>query len=247
MAPNPEATRRRLVDTAERLFAERGLDGVSLREITAAAGVRNASALQYHFGGRPGLVRAVVAKHRPHVEAARHALLDAYEAPRTGSGPTGPGDPTRPGRAGHRDDLGHPPDRAEALRTLAGALVRPMAAELVEADGGREHLRIMAQLVNRPPLEVAASSSSDPADSINRWRALVGELLPEVAVARLHRRFTAIRITFVELARRAEQPPARDDRLFTSHLVDLVTAVLDAPVSEETAGLLAASGRRRIP
>lgn len=219
MAPNPEATRRRLVDAGEALFAERGIDGVSLREITAAAGVRNASALQYHFGDRAGLLRAVLGKHHGHIERRRHDLLDAYEA--------------------------EPPPDGERLRALAGALVRPSAAELAGCDGGRDHLRLLAQLVNRPPLEVASSSREDPGDSIHRWRLLVAPLLPDVAVTRLHRRFTAIRISFVELARRAEQPPARDDRLFTSHLVDLVTAVLDAPVSGETADLLAASDRRR--
>ena len=51
--------RTRLLETAERLYAERGLDGVSLREITEAAGQRNNAAVHYHFGGRDGLVRAL--------------------------------------------------------------------------------------------------------------------------------------------------------------------------------------------
>ncbi|MFC7646901.1 TetR family transcriptional regulator [Streptosporangium lutulentum] len=37
MPPNPGATSRRLVAAAEQLFAERGIDGVSLREINTAA------------------------------------------------------------------------------------------------------------------------------------------------------------------------------------------------------------------
>jgi hypothetical protein len=41
-----------------------------------------------------------------------------------------------------------------------------------------------------------------------------------------------------ELARRAESSRRRDDRLFTSHLVDLITAILMSPVSGETSGLL---------
>ena len=65
MAPNPETTRRQLVSAAETLFAERGIEGVSLREINAAAGMRNATALQYHFHDRYGLVKAVLAKHTP--------------------------------------------------------------------------------------------------------------------------------------------------------------------------------------
>ncbi|MCC5954082.1 MAG: TetR/AcrR family transcriptional regulator [Acidimicrobiia bacterium] len=222
MAPNPEHTRRALLDAAARLFAERGVDGVSLREITGAAGVRNSTALQYHFGDRRGVVRAVLARRHDEVEHARHTLLDAMPVPAD-------------------------------LRSLAAAYVRPLAALLAD-EQGRYDLRIVADVVQRPggvrsggvpgaPL----APDVDPAtiaDSTDRWRATVAPLLGPVAVERLHRRFAAIRFTLVELARRAEGPPAVDDRLFTSHLVDLVTAVLAAPVSAETAQLLEVTTRR---
>jgi AcrR family transcriptional regulator len=218
MPPNPGATRQRLVDAAETLFAERGIDGVSLREVNAAAGQRNATALQYHFDDRAGLLRAVLAKHHRDVEARRHALLDEYEA------------------AGQAD-----------LRALAAALVRPVAAELANPDGGRAYVRIMAQLVNRPDALFPERGAEAPEQSTDRWRRLVAPLLPEVAVNRLHRRFTAIRIMFVELARRAELAPGRDERLFTSHLIDLVAAILEAPMSDETERLLAERPPRARP
>lgn len=221
MPPNPEATRRQLIDAAEVLFAERGLEAVSLREITTAASVRNSTALQYHFGDRDGLVRAVLAKHHGDVEVRRHALLDAWEV-----------DPANGAGAGD-------------VRDLVAAYVRPAAAELANPDGGRAWLRIMAQLLNRPDVDRIEMTSPNPRDSTNRWRSLVAPFLPEVAVTRLHRRFAAIRLTHVELARRAEMRPRRDDRLFTSHLVDLATAVLTAPLSEETAALLAATTKER--
>src|SRR5689334_19919887 len=125
MPPNPETTQRQLIRAAEDLFATRGIDAVSLREITSAAGVRNATALQYHFGDREGLLKAVLRKHYDDVEARRHALLDAYEANGASQGP-------------------------EALRTLVAAFVAPAASKLADPDGGRAFLRIMAQLVNRP-------------------------------------------------------------------------------------------------
>jgi AcrR family transcriptional regulator len=209
MPPSADATRRRLVDAAEALFAERGIDVVSLREITTAAGVRNSTALQYHFGDRDGLVRAVLRKHYAEVESRRHALLDDYEA--------------TPG--------------AE-LRALTAAYVRPLASKLADPGGGRDYLRILGQLGSRPEAPAPREARADAPDSTNRWRGLVGERLPDIAVERLHRRWIAIRVTLVELARRAAAPPARDDRLFTSHLIDVVTAVLDAPVSAETAHLL---------
>ncbi|MEU7878059.1 helix-turn-helix domain-containing protein [Microbispora bryophytorum] len=204
-----ETTVQRLVDAAERLFAERGIDAVSLREINAAAGQRNSTALQYHFGDRAGLLKAVLAKHRPEIEARRHQLLDEYEARR-------------------------PLPPAQARRTLAAALVRPAAAKLADPDGGRAYLRVMEQLVHRMP----PSLPEDGGGSIGRWRELVAPLLPEAAV-RLHQRFMAIRMTYVELARRASGPPARDDRLFTSHLIDVVSAVLASEVSDETTRLVA--------
>ena len=47
-----EATRELLMVTAERLFAMNGVEGVSLREIQAAAGQSNSSVITYHFGSR---------------------------------------------------------------------------------------------------------------------------------------------------------------------------------------------------
>ena len=57
------------------MFAERGLDGVSLAEINRAAGQRNATALHYHFGGKDGLVQAVFDKHTARVNSLRQSLL----------------------------------------------------------------------------------------------------------------------------------------------------------------------------
>src|SRR3954447_24952376 len=73
-------TRDRLGDAAENLFAEHGVGGVSLREINRAAGAKNAVAVQYHFGDREGILRAINAKHFPAIDARRHAMLDEYEA-----------------------------------------------------------------------------------------------------------------------------------------------------------------------
>src|ERR1700736_3586441 len=73
-------TRDRLITAAEGLFAANGIEAVSLREIVRASGARNTAALQYHFGDRAGLVRAVLEKHHLDVDTRRHAMLDAYEA-----------------------------------------------------------------------------------------------------------------------------------------------------------------------
>ena len=123
-------------------------------------------------------------------------------------------------------------------REWVQALVMPAAAKLADRDGGRDYLRIMAELMNRPDPRFDRRSLEDTRSSVNRWRKLVAPLMPELSVNRLHRRFTALRIMHFELGRRAESSRRRDDRLFASHLVDLITAVLISPGSEETSGLL---------
>ena len=74
-----DATRVRLLTTAERLFAERGLAGVSLREIGVAAGQRNNSATQYHFQSKDGLILALCEHRMRPVNERRVALLGALE------------------------------------------------------------------------------------------------------------------------------------------------------------------------
>lgn len=69
-------TRGRLLRAAERLFARHGVHGVTVRQLNAAAGVRNTSALHYHFGSRDGLVRAIVERHQAVVDAERARRLE---------------------------------------------------------------------------------------------------------------------------------------------------------------------------
>ena len=206
-------TKERLIEAAERLFAEHGIDAVSLREINRESGARNAIAVQYHFTDRAGVVRAILDKHMPDVEARRHAMLDQYEA-----------------------DRDAPPDsdaREVQIRTLAAALVRPLAAKLADADGGPAFLQIYADLLNRPNPHMTPSAFEPESDSFQRWRRLAKPLVDETAV-RLHRRFTSLLHAAVELGRRARSGPHPDDRLFTSWLIDVVAAILAAPVSPET-------------
>lgn len=105
--PRGDAARASIVATAERLFAERGIETVSLRDVSAAAGQRNHSAAQYHFGDRRGLVAAVYENRMRHVDARRHAYLAALAAV----------------------------DRAEEVRGLVEATVVPLIDVVAEAEG----------------------------------------------------------------------------------------------------------------
>ena len=126
MPRNADDTRAQLIRAAERLFAERGVDSVSLREINREADQRNATALQYHFGDRQGLIRSILAKHELMVESSRNQMLDEIEKD---------GEP----------DLG----------CFAAALVLPAAEKLSDRDGGRAYLRIVGELINsyRPKVD----------------------------------------------------------------------------------------------
>jgi AcrR family transcriptional regulator len=71
----PPSTKEQIVCTAERLFAEHGLDGVSLRQISAGAGSGNNSAVQYHFGSKEQLVEAIFEFRLPALHARRQTLM----------------------------------------------------------------------------------------------------------------------------------------------------------------------------
>lgn len=72
-------TRHALIVAGERLFAERGMHGVSLREIGAEAGQRNNNVTQYHFGSKEGLVVAIFEHRSAEVNTRRLELLAAAE------------------------------------------------------------------------------------------------------------------------------------------------------------------------
>ena len=74
-----ESGREAIMDAAERLFAERGIDAVSLRTINAEAGY-SVAALHYHFATRDGLIRALLARAQPRMFAERATMLAALGA-----------------------------------------------------------------------------------------------------------------------------------------------------------------------
>ncbi len=207
------ATRARIVSAAERLFGERGIDATSLAEINKAAGQRNRSAVQYHFGNKQGVIHAILDKHTPGIEQRRHSMLDEAEA-----------------------------EGAPSLRDLAEALVLPVAEKLEDPDGGRAFLRLNAQLIGHPSfpllslhtqrinrgadrlnrLIVAAAADWPEALWAPRWLLLLGLLFHGMAdYARL-----------LEARNVSDEAPSRD--LFVSNLVDSVVAILEAPISRAT-------------
>jgi AcrR family transcriptional regulator len=72
-------TRDLLKLAARRLFARRGLDGVTVRDIVLAAGQRNSGSLHYYFGTKEELARELVADGAKLIDQRRNKRLDALE------------------------------------------------------------------------------------------------------------------------------------------------------------------------
>ncbi|MEV1025271.1 TetR family transcriptional regulator [Streptomyces sp. NPDC050264] len=99
-----EATRRLIITAAEKLFAENGISAVPLRDIGVAAGQRNHAAVQYHFGDRDEVVKAILELRGAESEESRTGIVAELM--------TGPTPPT--------------------VVDVVGAFVRPLAIHLRE-------------------------------------------------------------------------------------------------------------------
>jgi AcrR family transcriptional regulator len=78
------STKSKILDAAEHLFAIHGFNGTSLREITSQAEV-NLAAVNYHFGSKKELIKAVMSRYMnelsPRLEAALQEICDAETKP----------------------------------------------------------------------------------------------------------------------------------------------------------------------
>lgn len=118
--PGAVEGRLRLLEAAERLFDDKGLDAPSARAIAVAAGHRNTAAVWYHFGDRAGLVKTLADRWAGMLEDRRNALLDAVDAD---------------------------PDATE--RDYVRAILQPWV-EVLETPDGRRRVRLMAQMTHHP-------------------------------------------------------------------------------------------------
>lgn len=75
----PESgSKRKLLEAAEQLFATKGFDAVSVRDVTQLAGT-NVAAVNYHFGSRDGLLLLVMMRYMTPVSEERLVRLEALE------------------------------------------------------------------------------------------------------------------------------------------------------------------------
>lgn len=75
-----ESTRERIKREARLLFATRGIDGVSTREIMKASGQKNTASLGYYFGSKENLVREIIVDGAKIIDERRNVALNELES-----------------------------------------------------------------------------------------------------------------------------------------------------------------------
>ena len=207
-------TRARLVEAANRAFAEHGILGASLVEVTRQAGQRNRGAVHYHFGGRDELLAAVLEQHAEFLAKREGELLAVARS--------------RP----HGD-----------VASVVEAVVRP-AVELAESgESGRNYLSIVGELIEMDP-ESRAESVEAMLARTGGYEVydVLAERVPAMDEELRTERF-ALMTSFVigSVARRVRAkaigPGARVSPLsterFVANVVIMAAAMLEAPLVAE--------------
>ena len=149
-------TKEQILDAAEKLFAEHGIEAVSLRSIISEAGV-NLAAIHYHFGSREGLVEAVFERRVEPVNQERIALLDELEA------------------------RGGPIEVEDVLRALFGPAIRLSQ----DARRGQIFLRICGRFFAEPGDSMQPMFESLFREVIERFTRAFQRALPHLTLTEL--------------------------------------------------------------
>lgn len=210
LKPRSEITRSSLMRAAEKLFAERGAENVTVRAITDESGQKNESALQYHFKNRQGLIEAIHQFRNGQTQLQRSRLLhDLLEL-----NPT----PT--------------------LREICGLLVEP-AFLLARRDAGfRQWVKAFGQGVASSGLLAVKRIAIDKNDSTLETARLLRATLSHMDDRTFTHRFdSAIRFVGLSMSQHAlEQHAFRGPRsdVFFNMLIDAMAGMLAAEVSAQT-------------
>ncbi len=155
-------TKSRLLGVAERLFAEQGFDGVSVRQLTAAAGV-NLAAVNYHFGSKEGLLAAIFEQRcRPMNEERLRRLSDCAEH-------------------AHRPPM---------LEQIIAAFIAPALASSADRSGGRAAFTRLRATLSVEHNELARTLIARYFDATSqRFVAALGRAVPHLSRAELYWRF----------------------------------------------------------
>lgn len=195
-----DRTRIAILRAAERLFADRGF-GVSLREIGAAAGQRNHSSVQYHFGTKARLAEALFAYRMEPINKRRLELVEQLRAA----------------------------DREKDLAALGDALVRPLAEQVLANRGHSSYARFMARLMlSRFESEPLAEQYTE---GIIIVRRLILAARPDLTEKRISMAYLHMATVLAALEQDREDPAFDDceTERALAELYITMTALLSAP------------------
>lgn len=199
-----------LILAAERLFAERGIEAVALRQVNQAANQRNMSAAHYHFGSREGLVHAVLMHRWPALDRRRGEMLE--------------------GRSGKRDLRFY----LEAFVLPLVAELEPRAEGNFYIRFMQQYERF------RQDYSVARALTPISVEIYDRIERLIDYLPAEVRRLRIgyliNMIHSVLAITEERLAK--GEVKAGEIALIGANLIDMCLAALTAPLSLDTQDLL---------
>ena len=199
-------TRSALMQSAERLFAEKGIGTVSVKEITSAAGARNLSAVHYHFGSIEALIRELFLERYQRIEHDRLVRLAKVDASSSDN----------------------------RLFDLLYAAIAPFLETCLD-EKGRQYVRFLIQLTHDPRFDVAEIVAEAESVSVLTLRGLLVDCLKhlpaEILAARLRQGFKINMLQAADYARLVEDgsaPPIEDAIREAAHTL---AGYLNAPAS----------------
>jgi AcrR family transcriptional regulator len=210
----PAETRERVLEVAERLFAERGLDAVSIRDIIAAAGA-NLGAINYHFGTKDRLIEAVFERRLVPSTQEQLRALDAVDE-----------------AAG---------DRPPKLEAVLEAIFRPVVEETMDPKrGGATFGKLMARCLVDPHPVMERVMHSHFAAVVKRFDAALMRAMPSLAPGdvfwRMHLLMGGLHQSLLLLGRKA--PPGApvlnlDAETYVRRFVAFAAAAFRAPLPKD--------------
>ena len=206
-------TKTALLDTAERLFADRGIAATSLRTITSEAGA-NLAAVHYHFGSKAALVQEVFSRRLKALNEERLRLLQRLQA----SGASWP-----------------PP-----LEDLLRAFVGPVLRLGLDLDRGDAVMRLLGRLYTEPGDIIQSIITEQFGEVAHRFVPAFASALPELDKEEL---FWRIHFAIGAMAQTCTDPyrlelisggtiDASDVEATVDKLVRFLAGGLRAPVSK---------------
>ncbi len=210
-------TTERLIVVAERLYADQGLDAVSLRQIAEAADQKNHAVVQYHFGTKEELLRAIVRFRTEEAHHRRRAALDELE---------------RTGR--QRDVRG----------LLEAALVPLVESQPSDSNYLRFVVALQPVVLNDIWGEIGDEHGPSSRRIITYLDEALEHIPPALRQARIGRAFDMMLRALAEHFGTPRSPSRRKipDDLFLDDLIISGAAVLEAPLPDRSA-----QGRRATP